>query len=617
MSRPGSTRRKILSVSVNPFDGKAFAARLPTRPGVYLMRDEKGLALYVGKARNLRKRVGSYFDARPKIERIIRMVARIASIEISLTRSEGEALLLENEWIKSLQPRYNILLRDDKSYPWIVITRGHEFPRIAFHRGARDRAHAYFGPYPSAGSVRESINLIQKLFRLRNCEDSYFSHRHRPCLQYQIRRCTAPCVGLVSATEYAEQVSDATLFLEGKDQKIINRLIRRMEKAAAQREFEAAATYRDQINTLKKMHAQQVIASGNGNLDFIAVAREQGKCCVQVVSYRNGRNLGQRCFFPSQAESHEAGEVLDAFLGQFYQNRLPPPQLVLSHEVENRELLQAAFSASAGRKVAIQSRPRGHRRKVLQLAIQNARESLALKLAGQANLSRQFEALQVLLGLDEPPASIECFDISHTAGHQAVGACVVFDGAGPVKSRYRRYNLKGITPGDDYAALKQVLSRRYARVQADEGKLPGLVLIDGGKGQLRQALDVMAELGWSGIPLVGVAKGADRRPGFEEWVLPGQHEPLFPGPSSPASHLVQQVRDEAHRFALTGHRGRRAKATSRSTLEDIPGVGPKRRRQLLNHFGGLQGVSRAGIDELSSVPGISRLLAQQIFKSLH
>ena len=599
------------------FDGKAFAARLPTRPGVYLMHDIAGQALYVGKARDLRKRVMSYFDSRPKVERTMRMVSRIHSQEISVTRSEGAALLQEHEWIKSLKPRYNILLRDDKSYPWILITSAHEYPRIAFHRGARDRKQLYFGPYPSASSVRESINLIQKLFRLRNCEDTYFAHRQRPCLQYQIRRCTAPCVGLVSAAEYAEQVGDAVLFLEGKDQKIIDRLIRRMEAAAADREYEAAAAYRDQINLLKQLHAQQWMASGDGNLDFIAVAQDKGKSCVQVVSYRNGRNLGQGSFFPAQAEQHSAEEVLDAFLGQYYQERLPPAQIVLSHEVENLELLESVFALTAGRKVEIQAHPRGDRRKALKLAEQNARESLALRLAGEANSDAQWEALQALLELEAMQGYIECFDISHTAGNQAVGSCVVFDRAGPVKSRYRRYNLDDITPGDDYAAMRQVLSRRYARVQAEEGTLPGLIVIDGGKGQLQQAVDVLGELGFSGIPLLGIAKGASRRPGYEEWIRPKPAAPLYPGPASPASHLIQQVRDEAHRFAITGHRGRRAKAGTQSTLEEIPGVGPKRRRQLLNHFGGLQGVKRAGVEELASVPGINQVLAEHIFKALH
>jgi excinuclease ABC subunit C len=599
------------------FDGKALAARLPTRPGVYLMRDESGQALYVGKARNLRKRVGSYFDARPKIERIMRMVARVRSVEISLTRTEGEALLLENEWIKSLRPRYNVLLRDDKSYPWIELSMDHDFPRVAFHRGARDRRRRYFGPYPSAGAVRESINLIQKLFLIRNCEDSYFAHRNRPCLQHQIRRCTAPCVGLVDAAEYAEQVNDAILFLEGRDQKVLTRLIARMERASAKLDFEAAAMYRDQINTLKQMQAQQVVSGLKGDTDFVALAQEQGASCVQVVSIRGGRNLGQRSHYPGQSEGVEAPDVMDAFLGQYYQERHPPAQIVLSHDPPNRPLLAEVFSEQAGRKVTLQPHPRGERRKLMDLARSNARQSLLMRLASQANRSAQLGALQDLLDLEEPPATIECFDISHTAGNQAVGSCVVFDADGPVKSRYRRYNLRGIEPGDDYAAMRQVLSRRYGRIQAEEGSLPDLILIDGGKGQLRQADEVLGEYGLTGIPLVGIAKGRSRRPGEEQWITAQPMRSLQPGPESPASHLVQQIRDEAHRFAITGHRGRRQKAATRSGLERIPGIGPRRRRALLNHFGGLQGVAKAGIEELSSVPGISRVLAEQIFRALH
>jgi excinuclease ABC subunit C len=600
-----------------PFAGKAFSARLPTRPGVYLMRNSEGGALYIGKALNLRKRVASYFDARPKNERIMRMISRIAAIEVSLTRTEGEALLLENEWIKSLKPRYNILLRDDKSYPWIVMNSAHEFPRIAFHRGARDKTKRYFGPYPSAGSVRHSINLIQKLFRIRNCEDSYFSHRNRPCLQYQIRRCTAPCVGFVSSQDYALQVDDATLFLQGKSQKVLTRLIARMEHAAHEQEYETAAMFRDQINSLKQMQAQQFVSTSQGDIDFIAVIQEQGKSCVQLVSIRGGRNLGQRSHFPSQAEGRSASEVLEAFLGQYYQQRQAPPQLVISHPVEALELLSAVFSEQAERKVTIQPHPRGDRRKMLELASGNARQALQMRLASRANINSQFEALQTLLKLEAIPESVDCFDISHTAGNQTVGSCVVFDVNGPDKSRYRRYKLKGITPGDDYAAMHQVLTRRYGRIQAEDGSLPDLILIDGGKGQLKQALEVLSEFGLSGIPILGVAKGRSRKAGYEEWVLPRPARSLRPGPESPASHLVQQIRDEAHRFAITGHRGRRQKAATRSTLEKIPGIGPGRRRTLLNHFGGLQGVKKAGIEELSSAPGISRLLAEEIFRALH
>jgi excinuclease ABC subunit C len=599
------------------FDGKAFAARLPTGPGIYLMRDAGGKPLYIGKAHNLRKRVGSYFDARPKVDRIMRMVARIRQIEVSLTRTEGEALLLENEWIKSLRPRYNVLLRDDKSYPWIVISTDHDFPQIAFHRGVRDRSQRYFGPYPSAGSVRESINLIQKLFRIRNCEDSYFRHRKRPCLQYQIRRCTAPCVGLVGTEDYGEQVRDAMLFLQGKNQKVLTRMIERMETASAALEFEAAAMYRDQISALKQMQAQQFVSGGRTDMDFIALAREQGQCCVQLVAIRGGRNLGQRSHFPSQTEGFEAAEIMEAFLGQYYRDRLPPPQIVISHAMDNTSLLGSVFSQRAGRKVTLQAYPRGDRRQMLQLALGNARQALHLRLASKANMTAQFESLQSLLGLDELPASIECFDISHTSGHQTVGSCVAFDNNGPVKSAYRRYNLKGITPGDDYAAMKQVLTRRYGRLQAEEGSMPDLLVIDGGKGQLKQAEEVLAEFGLTGVTMMGVAKGRSRRPGHEDWILSSPLRRLNPGPESPASHLVQQIRDEAHRFAITGHRGQRQKAATRSRLEEIPGIGASRRRALLNHFGGIQGVKKAGIEELSSVPGISRVLAEAIFKALH
>jgi excinuclease ABC subunit C len=605
------------STAVIEFDGKSFSKRLPTRPGVYFMRDATGQALYVGKAANLRKRVSSYFDSRPKIDRIMRMVARISSIEVSLTRSEGEALLLENEWIKAHKPRYNILLRDDKSYPWVTITDDHAFPRIAFHRGARDSTRRYFGPYPSASSTRESISMIQKIFRIRNCEDSYFAHRSRPCLQYQIRRCTAPCVGLVSEQDYAEQVSDAALFLQGKNQNVIDRLIGRMERASHRQDYEIAGSFRDQIRKLKEIQAQQYVAGAEGDIDFIAAAQAQGKSCIQVVSFRSGRNLGPRSYFPSHSDAREAAEVLEAFLGQYYQQRLPPPLLVISHDVESRLLLAEVFSDQIKRKVVIQPRPRGERRQVLLMARQNAGQSLSLRLASEANLQRQFESLQQILGLDELPAQIECFDISHTAGNQTVGSCVVFGPEGPEKSLYRRYLLKDITPGDDYAAMHQVLQRRYGRIQQEEGRLPDLLLIDGGKGQLKQALDVLANLGISGLPVIGIAKGPSRRAGHEEWIRPAPMTSLTPGPGSPASHLAQQIRDEAHRFAITGHRGQRNKATSRSGLEDIPGVGPKRRKGLLTHFGGLQGVKRAGIEELSSVPGINQHLAEQIYRALH
>ncbi len=606
-----------LKQSKKDFDGKKFARRVPAGPGVYLMRDPEGVVLYVGKAANLRKRVSSYFDARPKIDRIMRMVARIQSIEVSLTRTEAEALLLENEWIKSLKPRYNVLLRDDKSYPWVMLGTDHEYPRIAFHRGGKDKGRQYLGPYPSASSVRESINLIQKLFLLRNCEDSYFSHRTRPCLQYQIKRCTAPCVGKVSAGEYAGQLEDALLFLRGQSQKVISRLIRRMEAAAGLQHYEQAAQYRDQINHLKQMQARQFVSAGNGDLDIIALARVDRSVAIEVISVRGGRSLGQRDYFPTQSEGHSDAEILHAFLGQYYSERQPPPELIVSHVLEQQKLFEDVFTERCGRRVHIQSRPRSHRKQWLELAGRNALNALHMRSSESSRSSRQFAELAELLQLEEAPGTIECFDISHTSGHKTVASCVVFDVNGPVKSRYRRYNLKGFEPGDDYAAMREVLNRRYQKLQKEEGHLPDLILVDGGKGQLGIAMEVLSECGLSDIPLMGVAKGSSRRAGYEEWVLPASPYSLQPGPESSASHLVQQVRDEAHRFAITGHRGRRQKAAVHSVLEDIPGVGARRRRALLTHFGGLQGVRKAGIEELSGIPGINRQLAERIFKALH
>ncbi len=599
------------------FNGKGYARRLTAGPGVYLMRDDQGVALYVGKAANLRKRVASYFDARPKIERIMRMVARIHSIEVSLTRSEAEALLLENEWIKSLRPRYNVLLRDDKSYPWVMLGKDHEFPRIAFHRGAKDRGREYLGPYPSASSVRESINLIQKLFLLRNCDDSYFSHRQRPCLQYQIKRCTAPCVDKVSSKDYARQVEDALLFLRGHSQKVITRLIGRMEAAAGLQHYELAAQYRDQINHLKQMQARQFVSAGNGNLDIIALARLQRGCAIEVMSVRGGHSLGQRDYFPAQSDGHSDADVLRAFLGQYYRERMPPPEIIVSHSLPQHELFEKVFSERSSRKVRIQAHPRSHRRQWLELVARNALNALHMRGAETSRISSQFAAMAELLQLEELPETIECFDVSHTSGHKTVASCIVFGHEGPIKSRYRRYNLKGFEPGDDYAAMREVLSRRYRRLATEEGLLPGLIVVDGGKGQLGIAREVLAECGLSDIPLMGVAKGPSRRAGYEEWVLPVAPHSLLPGPESPASHLIQQVRDEAHRFAITGHRGRRQKAAVHSVLEDIPGVGARRRRTLLTHFGGLQGVRKAGEEELAGIPGINHQLARRIYKALH
>ena len=604
-------------MSAPEFDGATFAKRLNTSPGVYLMRDEKGKSLYVGKAKNLRKRVASYFDKRPKNTRTMSMVEKIRDIEVSLTRTEGEALLLENEWIKSLKPRYNILLRDDKSYPYISLSTRDEYPRISFHRGAQRGGGRFFGPFPSAASVRESIGLIQKLFRVRTCEDSIFQHRSRPCLQHQIKRCTAPCVGKVDQAAYGEDVRDAVLFLEGKNDNIIQRLVKRMETAAAAKEYERAADLRDQVQLLRQIQARQFVSDADGDADIIAVASSGTTSVVQMVSFRGGRNLGQRSFFPANSKGESHADILQAFLGQYYQGKVPPPILILSDNPPERELFGEVLSRLAGRKVRLIFRPRGSRAQWLKLAKSNAENAIRLHQAARSTIMEQLDSLAGLLKLPETPEYIECFDISHSSGKQTVGSCVVFSQNGPQNSLYRRFNLKNITPGDDYAAMRQVLQRRYQRLVAEHAILPDLIIVDGGKGQLRQAIEVINELGISEIPVLGIAKGPGRRAGYEEWVLPTAPFRLNPPPDSSAAHLVQQIRDEAHRFAITGHRSRRQKVSVRSGLESLPGIGSKRRRSLLQHFGGLQGVKKAGVEELAGVPGISRKLAEKIYLALH
>lgn len=598
------------------FDGANFARRLNTSPGVYLMRDENGKSLYVGKAKNLRKRVSSYFNNRPKNTRTMAMVDKIRDVEVSLTRTEGEALLLENEWIKSLKPRYNILLRDDKSYPYISLSTRDAFPRISFHRGAQRGGGRFFGPFPSAASVRESIGLIQKLFRVRTCEDSIFLHRSRPCLQHQIKRCTAPCVALIDQETYRENVNDAVLFLAGKNDNIIQRLIARMETASTNREYERAAELRDQVRLLRQIQARQFVSNADGDADIIAVASEGGASVVQLVSFRGGRNVGQRSFFPSNSRGEMHADILQAFLGQYYQGKPPPPVLIVSENPPERELFSKVLSRQAGRKVRLIYRPRGSRAQWLKLAKSNAENAIRLHQVAKSTILQQLDSLAGLLELSGAPERLECFDISHSSGKQTVGSCVVFDQNGSQNSLYRRFNLKNITPGDDYAAMRQVLQRRYRRLVTEEAILPDLIIVDGGQGQVRQAVEVIAELGLADIPILGIAKGPGRRAGYEEWVLPVKPFRLTPPPDSAAAHLVQRIRDEAHRFAITGHRSRRQKVSVRSGLESLPGIGAKRRRSLLQYFGGLQGVKKAAVEELACVPGISAKLAEKIFSAL-
>jgi len=597
------------------FDHQQFLRNLTGRPGVYRMLGEGEQLLYVGKAKNLRRRVSSYFNRSNNL-RIQTMVSQIQDIEITVTHTEAEALLLENNLIKTLKPRYNILLRDDKGYPYIYLSAD-DFPRLAIHRGARKAKGRYFGPYPNASAVRETMYLLQKLFPVRQCENSYYSNRSRPCLQYQIKRCTAPCVGLVGRQDYADDVQDIVLFLEGKTNAVVAGLIKRMEQASTELEFEQAARYRDQIDVIKRVQERQYVSGERGDLDIVACALQEGVACVQVFYVRHGRNLGNKGFFPKGSAGREPADIISAFIAQHYLGKAVPREILASHQPEDVEVLQQALSEQAGRKVFVRSRLRSDRARWLKLALHNAELALKSRLAGKASAQARNETLRQVLELELPPTRMECFDISHTSGEKTVASCVVFNEEGPLKSDYRRFNIEGITAGDDYAAMHQAIQRRYRHLRAGEGRLPDILLIDGGKGQLAAAAQVLDELDVSGILLLSVAKGPDRRPGMEQLFLLGRDQPLILPEHSPALHLVQQIRDEAHRFAITGHRQRRNKSRNRSTLEDIPGIGPKRRQRLLKQFGGLQGVARAGVEDIATVEGVSSKLAEQIYQAFH
>ncbi|MEY2167312.1 MULTISPECIES: excinuclease ABC subunit UvrC [unclassified Rhodanobacter] len=604
------------------FDGKAFVRTLTTSPGVYRYFDAAGELLYVGKAGNLKKRVGSYF-LKPRLEpRIAAMIAQIARCDITVTRTEGEALLLESQLIKSLKPRYNIMLRDDKSYPYIYLSGGEDYPRLAFHRGAKNLPGRYFGPYPSTFAVRESLGLMQKLFKVRQCEDSYFRNRSRPCLQYQIGRCTAPCVGLISKEDYAGDVRHAEMFLEGRSSAVIDELAVAMEQASVKLDFERAAALRDQVAALRQLQAQHHVQGASADMDVVACRIEAGLACVSVLFFRDGISLGTRDFFPRLPLDAEPADVLAQFVAQYYLDRPVPRELILGEELPEQAVLAEVLTEQSGHAVELKSRVRGERARFLQMAERNAQASLTQRLASRQTLGTRFEDLQKLLELPEPPRRIECFDISHTRGELTVASCVVFGPEGPEKSHYRRFNIAGITPGDDYAAMHQALTRRFRKVAEGEGAKPDVLLIDGGGGQVAQALDVLQELGVTGIHVVGVAKGPARRAGEETLILadrppgsPGRE--IHPGPTSPALHLVAAVRDESHRFAISGHRKRREKARERSVLEDVPGVGARRRAALLKTFGGLAGVEAAGVEELMRVKGIDRGLAERIYGALH
>lgn len=603
-------------MTASNFDLKSFLKSLTSRPGVYRMFDAKDDVIYVGKAKSLKRRVSSYFQKAAKDAKTMALVDAVARVDVTVTNTETEALLLESNLIKQFKPRYNILLRDDKSYPYIHLN-DHEFPRISFYRGVRRKQGRFFGPYPSAAAVRDTLNVLQKLFMIRPCRDTFFANRSRPCLQYQIKRCTAPCVGYITPEDYQRDIDNAVKFLEGRNSEVIDDFVRRMEDASEQLEFEKAAQYRDQIASLRRASERQYMSGEGGDADVIAVQEKNGMHCVAILFIRGGRSLGSKTWFPQHANGASPEEVLTAFLPQYYLEREAPVEILLSHAVADEELLSLSFSEKIGRKVRLKHRVRGDRARWLELAAKNAQQALVARLASDLNLEKRFESLADALGMDQPPKRIECFDISHTGGEATVASCVVFGRDGAIKSDYRRFNIDDIEPGDDYAAMRQALTRRYLRLKKGEGIIPDLLLIDGGKGQLRQAVEALEELQIEDILIVGVAKGPTRKPGLEQLFLAGREDGLILPANSPGLHLVQQVRDEAHRFAIAGHQHRRGKTRRESTLESIEGLGPKRRQQLLKAFGGLQGVSRAGVEDLSKVKGISRDLAKRVYEYFH
>ena len=598
------------------FDSKPILKKLPNLPGVYRMINAEETVIYVGKAKDLKKRVTSYFNKNLPSPRTKMMVSQIAKIETTVTRSEAEALLLENNLIKGLMPRYNVLFRDDKSYPYIALT-GDEFPRLAFHRGAQKKGSQYFGPFPNSLAVRESIQLLQKVFKLRTCENTVFANRSRPCLQYQIARCTAPCVDFISAEDYASDVHHAAMFLEGKTNEVLNALGDKMNTAAANQEYEAAGMFRDRMQALRQVQAKQFVSDFSvSDADVIACASLQNQHCINLVMIRGGRHLGDKSYIPKNAQDADLVETVEAFLTQHYVTQNTPPLIVCGAEVDAKGFEQA-FSEQFNRKIRIITNTIGDKRVWLKMAQTNAELALTQQQQTSSNQAARLLALREALHLPETVERMECFDISHTMGEATVASCVVFDKGDLQNGEYRRYNISGITPGDDYAAMRDVLTRRYKKVAAGEAKRPDLIFIDGGKGQLGVAIEVMQEVGLEDILLVGIAKGEERKPGLETMIFADTGEMLNLPSDNAGLHLLQQIRDEAHRFAITGHRAKRAKARITSSLEDIAGIGAKRRKALLTRFGGLDGVKSASIDEIAQVDGISQTLAQTIYEQLH
>ncbi|MBQ62445.1 MAG: excinuclease ABC subunit C [Gammaproteobacteria bacterium] len=602
------------------FDHKSFVKHLTARPGVYRMLDEADGVLYVGKAKNLKKRVSSYFRSTALDSKTLALVSRIKGMEVTVTTSETEALLLEQSLIQELRPPYNIVFRDDKSYPYIFLSGTDDYPRLSFHRGARKRKGKYFGPFPSAYSVRDSLNILQKVFRVRQCEDTFFRNRGRPCLQYQIKRCSGPCCELVSREEYAEDVQHATMFLEGKNSAVLEDYASKMDDASTKLQFEKAAHYRDQMVHLRKIQEQQYVVGERGDFDIMVAKKSPGGVCVLVMFIRGGRMLGNKTYFPSTRLNEDEVEILTAFIPQFYlsdtHGRDIPKEIIVNARLADKSLFVEALSAKTGRKVAIADNVRSQRKRWVNIALTSAEQALGTHLANRNNLGKRLEALREVLQLDGVPQRLECFDISHSSGEATVASCVVFDTNGPLKSDYRRFNIEGITPGDDYGAMSQALKRRYTRIKKGEGLVPDILFIDGGKGQLHEAEKIMEELQIVDVTLVGVAKGPDRKAGLERLFMTEGSEISLP-PDNAGLHLIQHIRDESHRFAITAHRNRRGKARTKSVLDGIGGVGPKRRRALLRHFGGSKQVQGASPEELAKVESISQKLAAHIYDSLH
>jgi excinuclease ABC subunit C len=602
------------------FDHKGFLATVSSKPGVYRMLDRHDKVIYVGKAKNLKKRLSSYFRKTGLSTRIISLVNNINSIEVINTRTESEALLLENDLIKNLNPRYNILFRDDKSYPYICLSN-HDFPRLTVFRGKPDRRKGtFYGPFPSAGSIRYTINHVQRMFQLRNCEDSALSNRTRACLQYQIKRCTGPCVGHTDKESYRLQIEQAQMFLEGKSNELIDQQIALMEKYSTDLEFEQAAQIRDRIETLRRVTEKQFVTDFNGDIDIIACELRQDFSCIQLFMIRNGTSLGNKPFFNRAKLDTDPASLIETFIMQHYSNHPAPAEIIVSHDLENTELLTESLHLLSHSRVRIAHNVRGKRQRALESAIANAKQALESYLLSASLLSKRFQNLVEVLHLEGPPERIECFDISHTMGESTKASCVVFGNEGAIKNEYRRYNINDIQPGDDYAAMRQVLDRRYSKRQNSPEQLPDLILIDGGKGQLGVAMDVLESLNILNVKenlrVFGIAKGVERRAGYEEIIDEEMTALNFPM-DSPALLLIQQIRDEAHRFAITGHRQARARTRRKSRLEEIPGIGIKKRQLLLNTFGGLQGVQAAGVEELMQIKGINRETAQAIYDTFH